>query len=534
MKILNPKIIYVGSSTSSFLRELNALFTEFKSSHPHELVPIDSFDLSLPKILALKPKTIILDLNLDNDRLDVFLKEFNLALYPRKILICGVATEINEKIRKRAIQLDVQMIFSKITGVSDEPRFLVESTLGYIYPNNPINRPFAVAKPGLHSKIQIPVWIKKITFAEILVHSSFKPHDKHLLSLKHDYLKKLAWREVNLPVIKTEPCHTSVHNYETVYKTEIIKQEELDRFESDVSIKMNDSSEDEKKEAYLKFLKPLAIEKKQNLMNFYRKNRFDCDKQNKKPILIISANLVDYKLRTEELTENYIVYKTDLLNSKLSLIKKFKPQVIFYEMDHILAEEPNEIFQKNNLETLSFLFFKLQEMNMKIPLVIFNNQIYTPGEISASLGFQDSYQEIQAPCSGNFIDAILKERLSQDKAKETKSQLSFSAPLPEPVLYPPEREYHQLGFAEIPAKIERLSEQEILIECYAELPEHFLMKVFHPACDFYFTILPNNKNYVGNMGSLRRYVAQISGINSEERDALRGYIITFNKNNSAA
>lgn len=534
MQTVTPKILYIGSSTSSFIRELKALFYEFSKTHPHELLQVEPFDLSLSSILQLEAQALIFDLNLDTDKYDTFIKELNLSIYPKKNFIAGVATEITDSIRNRAIQLDIQMIFSKITGVSDEPRFLVESTLGYLYPNNPIKRPFAVAKPSLHSHIQIPVWIKKITFSEITTHSSFKPHEKQILSLKHDYLKKLAWRETNLPILNSQLCHTSIHEYETTYKTEIIKQEESERFEVEFAHKIKNPSEAAKKEAYLKFIKPLAIEKKQNLMNFYRRNRFDCDKQNKKPILIISKNLMDYKLKTEDLLDNFVAHKTKLLNNKLSLIKKFKPQIIFYEIDHALEGESNLIFQKNNLETLSFLFFKLQEMGLKIPLVIFNNQIYTSGEISASLGFGNSYQEILAPCSSQFIDTLLKEQLKKEQNSEPKNQLSFQNATPEPVLYPPERDYHQLGFVEIAGKIESISEQEILIECYAELPEFSLIKVFHPACEFYFTILPNSKNYVGNTGSLRRYIAQISGINSEQRDALRGYIITYNKSKSAA
>lgn len=137
-------------------------------------------------------------------------------------------------------------------------------------------------------------------------------------------------------------------------------------------------------------------------------------------------------------------------------------------------------------------------------------------------GFPSSVKHVPFKFEDKLVTAFLKDKVPKE---ETKSQLQFKNEVaPDPILWMSDR--NNFGRLEVSAKIEAISELEIAFSSSAELPEYTLLKATYPF-PFYLTIIPN-KNAKPENGDVRKYRAIINGLTTEQRDALRGFVITFN------
>lgn len=530
-----PIIGFLGDKGSLY-RECERIIAQYSSTHPVQLLLIDPVDFSLQTLKTNKIEALIVDMKFDSENFDRVFSEIKNSFYPNRLYIVASVFNLTNQAIERAQKLGFSFIYQYSGQVLEESRFLIETTINCVYRSNLIRKIFAVAKVDQETIIQAPVCLKQISTKEIVFSSNIKTNDKVISTLKHEYLKKLNWRDSGLNIIKIEPCNDSLLNWNTIIKTELIKPEELDRFEVEFSQKFPNREEDIKfkQEELVKFATPILIEKKQNLSSFYRKHRFNCDLQKKQNVVIFSKTNLNFRFKKEEIINNFNLYKKSTVNPSLAIIRKIKPQVIFYELESVPEEVlPKDAIHKyNDLSTLRFLFQKIQEYHLQIPIIVFNPDIVPSSELAGMAGLKDLFQELSFKFNDNFIHDFLKEKIPEEP-KPVKSQLNFSAAKnPDPVIYTSEREYANFGLIEFHAKIDSLTENEMIIQTNADLPEYTIFKA-PQQFGLYFTIIPNEKLSQQNSATTKKYHAVINGITAEERDVLRGFVITFNKKNAA-
>lgn len=530
-----PVVGFLGDKGSLF-RECERIFATWAKTHPVKLIAIDPLDFSLQTLKENNVEALIVDMKHDSDNFDRVFNEVKYSYFPGKLYVVASVFNLTALGIERAQKLGFAFIYQYSGQVVEESKFLAETTLNCIYRSNIIRHPFAVARVDQETAVQAPVYLKQLCLKEFVISSNLKLNEKIISSFKHDYLKKLNWRDSGLNIIKTESSSNGLFNWNMVVRSELIKPAELDRFEVEFSQEFPAKVEDRnfKKEQLEKFLAPILIEKKQNMSAFYRKNRFNCEAQNKKNIILFTKNNLNFRFKKEEIINNFNVYKKSKVNPTIGLIKKIKPAVIFYELEVVPEgiSEKNALHLYNDVTSLRMLFQKLQENGLQIPLIVFNPGLVLSSELIGMAGIRDLFQEVNSKFCANFVHDFLKEKIPEP-APGSKNQLNFNAAkVPEPVIHADDKDYSDFGLLEFTAKIESLTENEMIFQANAELPEFTIFKV-PQQFGLYFTIIPNEKVSQQNTPTTKRYHAIINGLAAEERDVLRGFVINFNKKNVA-